>query len=111
MQRIRRTMRGLVGLIAIASALSLLECSQSVQQANASDVDNQAFTFPSGAVFNQALANMSTTLAFSNNAINFTLSSAAGKAMGINAFGSCILTVTASTYNSGTGPQVNDVIR
>src|SRR5439155_27070524 len=83
----------------------------SVQQANINDVDNQSFTFTSGAVFNQALANVSTTLAFFNNATNFVLSSGNGIATGTNTFGSCTLTVTTSTYVSGTGPQVNDAIR
>ena len=116
MQRVRRAIRDLVVLIVIASALRLLGCSDSVQQANINDVDNQSFTFASGAVFDTptaplALANVATTLAFSNNAINFTLSSAGGRATGINAFGSCILTVLASTYASDSGPQGNDVIR
>jgi len=111
MQRVRRAIRDLVVLIVIASALRLLGCSDSVQQANINDVDNQSFTFASGAVFNQALANVSTTLAFFNNARNFVLSSSNGIATGTNTFGSCSLTVTTSTYVSGTGPQVNDVIR
>ena len=111
MQRVSRRMRGLVALIAIAGALSLPGCSDSVQQAIASDVDNRSFTFPSGAVFNPALANVSTTLAFSNSATNFTLSSTGGTAAGTNTFGSCTLTVTISTYAIGTGPQVNDAIK
>jgi hypothetical protein len=111
MQQVRRAIRDLVVLIVIASALRLLGCSDSVQQANINDVDNQSFTFASGAVFNQALANVSTTLAFFNNATNFVLSSSNGIATGTNTFGSCSLTVTTSTYVSGTGPQVNDVIR
>ena len=110
-QRVSRTLRGCVVCIAIASVLSLLGCSDSVQQANVNDVDNQSFTFPSGAVFNQALANVSTDLAFFNSATNFTLSSAGGIATGTNTFGSCTLTFITSSYASGTGPQVNDVIR
>ena len=82
-----------------------------MQQANINDVDNQSFTFTSGAVFNQALASISTTLAFFNNATNFVLSSGNGIATGTNTFGSCTLTVTTSTYVSGTGPQVNDAIK
>ena len=110
MQRVRRAIRDLVGLIVVASALRLLGCSDSVQQANLNDVNNQSFTFASGAVFNQALANVSTTLAFFNNATNFVLSSSNDTATGTNVFGSCTLTVTTSTYVSGTGPQVNDAI-
>jgi hypothetical protein len=111
-QRASRTMRGFVTLIALAGAMSLLGCSENVEQAIASDLNNQSFTFPSGAVFNPGLANIATTLAFSNNAANFTLSSAGGTAVGINTFGNaCTLTVTGSTYVVGTGPQVNDAIR
>ena len=111
MQRVKRAIRGLVVLIVIASALRLLGCSDSVQQANINDVNNQTFTFASGAVFNQALVNESTALAFFNNATSFVLTSINGVATGTNVFGSCTLTVTTSSYVSGTGPQVNDVIR
>lgn len=110
-QRVSKRMRDLVALIAIAGAVSLLGCSESVQQVIATDVDNQSFTFPSGTVFNPALANVSTTLAFRNSATNFTLSSAGGIATGTNTFGSCTLTVLTSTYAIGTGPQVNDAIK
>jgi len=112
MQRVRRAIRDLVVLIVIASALRLLGCSDSVQQANINDVDNQSFTFASGAVFNQALANVSTTLAFFNNARNFVLSSSNGIATGTNTFasGACTLAVTSSTYPINTGPQANNVI-
>jgi hypothetical protein len=79
-------------------------------QATASDVNDRNFTFVSGEVFHSALANVSTALAFSNNAQNFTLCSGSSNATGTNKFGSCTLTVTSSTYNSGAGPQVNDVI-
>jgi hypothetical protein len=105
-------MRGFVMLMALAGAMSLLGCSENVEQAVASDLNNQSFTFPSGAVFNPGLANIATTLAFSNNAANFALSSVGGTAVGTNTFGNaCTLTVTISTYTVGTGPQANDVIR
>src|SRR5215813_12841893 len=112
-----RTMRGFVALIAIAGAMSLLRCSPAVQPAIVDDLNNQSFTFQSGAVFNPGLANMETTLAFNNNAANFTLSSAGGAVVGTNTFGNaCTLTVTGpapdkSPYAIGTGPQTNDVIR
>ena len=78
----------------------------------ADDLNNQSFTFPSGAVFNPGLANIATTVAFSNSSANFTLSSAGGTASGSNVFGNaCTLTVTASTYAIGAGPQVNDAIK
>ena len=107
-----RTMRGFVALIAIAGTMSLLGCSPAVQPAIADDLNNQSFTFSSGAVFNPGLANIETTLAFINNAANFTLLSAGGAATGTNTFGNaCTLTVMVSTYAIGAGPQVNDVIR
>jgi len=105
-------MRGFVALIALAGAMSLLGCSEKVEQTMADDLNNQSFTFPSGAVFNPGLANIATTVAFSNNAANFTLSSAGGTASGSNVFGNaCTLTVAASTYAIGAGPQVNDAIK
>ena len=111
-QRASRTMRGFVALIALAGAMSLLGCSEKVEPAIADDLNNQSFTFSSGAVFNPGLANIATTLAFSNNAANFTLSSAGGTASGSNVFGNaCTLTVAASTYAIGAGPQVNDAIK
>ena len=75
-------MRGFVALIALAGAMSLLGCSEDIQQAIADDLNNQSFTFSSGAVFNPGLTNIETTLAFNNNAANFTLSSAGGTASG-----------------------------
>jgi hypothetical protein len=110
-QRASRTMRGFVALIALAGAMSLLRCSPSIQSAIADDLNNQSFTFTSGAVFNPGLANIETTLVFFNNAANFTLSSAGGTAAGSNTFGNaCTLTVLDSTYAIGVGPQVNDAI-
>lgn len=111
-QRARKTLRGLVALIVLAGAMSCLGCSEDIEQTVATDVDNQSFVFTSGAVFNPALTDIATTLAFSSFATNFTLSSAAGTAAGVTTFGNaCTLTVTASTYVIGGGPQMNDVIR
>ena len=112
MQRASRIRRGFVALIALAGAMSLLGCSEDIQLAIASDLNNQLFTFPSGAVFNPGLANIETTLVFFNNAANFTLSTAGGTAAGTNTFdNACTLTVMASTYAIGAGPQVDDVIQ
>lgn len=93
-------------------AFTLAGCyiTRPVDQATASDVNNRSFTFASGAVFHSALVNVSTTLSFTNNATNFTLSSGGGTATGTNRFDSCILTVTTSTYSAGAGPQVGEVI-
>src|SRR5215510_576613 len=87
-QRASRTMCGFVALIALAGAMSLLGCSENVEPAIADDLNNQSFTFSSGAVFNPGLANIETTLAFNNNAANFTIVSAGGIASGINTLNS-----------------------
>jgi len=111
MQRVRNMGLGLVALMAIASSLTLLGCTENIEETAAIDVNNRAFTFTSGTVFHPALANVSTTLSFTNQATLFRLASAAGSATGTSSFSPCILAVTGSTYASGTGPQVNDVIR
>src|SRR2546430_208799 len=110
MQYTRQALFSLGALLTMAGALMLWGCTSTPGQATVDDVNNTAFTFPNGAVFHPALANVATTLEFINNATTFILSSAGGTATGNNRFGSCILTVTNSTYTSGTGPQVNDVI-
>ena len=95
--------------LTIVGMLILSGCAATDGQASGDEVDNNAFTFPSGTVFHPALTS-ATTLEFTNNANAFSLFSAGGTASGSNRFGSCILTVGSSTYASGTGPQVNDVI-
>src|SRR5438445_6788730 len=103
---------GLGALLTIIGAFILAGCylSRTIDQATASDVNNQSFTFANGAVFHSALNNVSTTLCFTDNATNFTLSSSGGTANGTNRFGSCILTVVTSTFAAGAGPQGGDVI-
>ena len=95
--------------LTIIGMLILSGCAATDGQASGDEVDNNAFTFPSGTVFHPALTS-ATTLEFTNNAFAFALFSAGGTASGSNRFGSCILTVGSSTYASGAGPQVNDVI-
>lgn len=99
-------------LMTLSGVCTLTGCylSRTIDQATADDVNNRSFAFTNGAVFHSALANVSTTLSFSDNATTFTLSSGSGTATGTNRFDSCILTVTTSTYSVGGGPQVNDVI-
>jgi len=116
MPRLRHLLLNLGVVLTIASTLTLSGCTSTDQQATADDVNNNAFTFPSGTVFHPALTG-ATTLEFTNNANTFSLSSDGGCpprgvciAAGSNHFGSCILTVGTSTYDSGQGPQVNDVI-
>jgi hypothetical protein len=91
-----------------AAALSM---SGSVEPATVDDVNNRLFLFSNGAIFHAALTNIPTTLAFTNTATTFTLTSPGGTATGSATLSPCILTVdTSSTYPAGTGPQVNDVI-
>jgi hypothetical protein len=106
----QRTLGRLIALLAIAGTVILGGCPDHTEQATVADVNNEAFTFPSGAVFHPALAQSATTLTFTTNATTFTLASAAGMATGTNTFGSCILAVTTSTYPQGAGPQVTDVL-
>ena len=110
MQRVRQTMLGLMMLIALAGASALLGCSEEIQPATVSDLNNQSFTFTNGVIFHPALVNMPTTLAFTNNSTDFALSSASGTAVGTDSLNSCVLTVTFSTYAPGTGPQANGTI-
>ena len=91
-QRAGKTLRGLVALIVLAGAMSCLGCSEDIEQTVATDVDNQSFAFTSGAVFNPALTDIVTTLAFSNFATNFSLSSAGGTASGVTTFGNAVYT-------------------
>jgi hypothetical protein len=115
--RMRHILLNLGVVLTIAGALTLSGCAATDGQATEEDVNNNAFTFPSGTVFHPALTT-ATTLEFTDNANTFTLSSAAlssagekpPTASGSNRFGSCILTVSNSSYAPGTGPQLSDVI-
>ena len=109
MPRMRHILLTLGVVLTITGALILSGCAATDGQATADDVNNKAFTFPNGTVFHPALTG-ATTLEFTDKANTFTLLSAGGTASGSNHFGSCMLTVSTSTYVSGTGPQVNDVI-
>jgi len=102
----------LSALIIMCGGFILASCylSRTIDQATANDVNNRSFAFTNGAVFNSALASVSTALVFSNNAQNFSLCSGSQAAAGTNKFGSCTLTVTNSSYSVGTGPQINEVI-
>src|SRR5262245_13277498 len=81
---------GLCAMMTILGVLTVAGCyiSRTIDQAKASDVNNRNFTFTNGAVFDAALANVSTALAFSNNAQNFALCSGSNTASGTNTFGS-----------------------
>ena len=92
MPRLRHILLHLGVVLTIAGALTMSGCTSTDQQATEDDVNNKAFTFPSGTVFHPALTT-ATTLEFTNNAFTFMLSSAGGTASGSNRFDSCILTV------------------
>ena len=64
-------------LLTILGAFALAGCyiSRTIDQATASNVNNRNFTFANGGAFHSTLNNVSTTLAFSNNAQHFTLTS------------------------------------
>ncbi len=106
-------MLGLCAMMTMLGVFTLAGCyiSRTIDQAKAGDVNNRNFTFTNGAVFHSALTNVSTALAFSNNAQNFALCSGSDTATGTNKFGSCTLTVATSTYSTTAGPQVGDVIQ
>lgn len=109
MPRLSHILLHLAVALTLVGMLTLSGCAATDGQATEEDVNNNAFTFPSGTVFHPALTG-ATTLEFTNNANSFALFSAGGTVTGSNRFGSCILTVGSSTYTPGTGPQVNDVI-
>src|SRR5919204_5265628 len=101
MPRLRHILLTLGVVLTIASALTLSGCAATDGQATADDVNNKAFTFASGTVFHPALTG-ATTLEFIDKASAFTLHSAGGTASGSNRFGSCIFTVSSSTYSPRT---------
>src|SRR5262249_5350175 len=85
--------------------------------ATAMAVDNQSFTFstlPSGEVFDVRLTNVTTTLAFTDTATTFTLTSGSARATGSSTVqgGVCNLTIDTSTYGGATpGPQNGQFIK
>lgn len=118
--RLRHPLGGLVTRFAvlciIISASVWGGCTSTDGQATADDVNNKAFTFANGAVLHPALTNVATTLAFTERANAFTLTSSGGMANGSVRFGPCLLTVTNSrvppeaAYAPGTGPQTGEVL-
>ena len=95
MPRLSHRLLTLGVVLTIAGALILSGCAATDGQATEEDLNNKAFTFPSGTVFHPALAG-ATTLEFTDKARNFALFSAGGTASGGNRFGSCILLVGIS---------------
>src|SRR5262249_31330610 len=87
--------------------------SGNVAPATVDNVNNQSFTFataPSGGVFDTSLP---TSLAFTDSAINFSLPSASGTAIGTSTVqsGICTLTINNSTFPVTTNLQQNRTIR
>ena len=84
-------------------------------------VENEPFTFASGEALSPALANQPVTLTFTNTAAAtpaFTVTAPnvrgtdgnPARATGTTVFGSCTFSVTLSTFQPGTGPQVGQTI-
>src|SRR5262249_24508881 len=90
--------------------------SGNVAPATVDNVNNQSFTFataPSGGVFDTSLTNLPTSLAFTDSATHFSLTSASGTAIGTSTVqsGICTLTINNSTFPVTTNLQQNRTIR
>ncbi|MEE8301387.1 MAG: hypothetical protein V3S24_03020 [Candidatus Tectomicrobia bacterium] len=119
---LRKAIRGIVALVAMAGMLTMFGCSgggdgaESSRAATAGDLENQVLTFSDGAVFAAALANTEVRLTFSDfdtdgdgnpNTGPFTLASVAtGEATGTGTIGSCNLAVAESTFDPETFPEL-----
>jgi hypothetical protein len=95
----------LTAISAAATTATGTGCSTGTS-VTADNVNNQSFTFANGGVFDTNLTNISTALAFSNQAQQFKLTSAgtlSGTATGTSnvSGGVCNLTVTTSTIAQG----------
>ncbi len=108
------------GFAALATSLVLAGCGGGssdpvIVPASAPSVGGQSFTFASGAVLDAGLASQPTTLVFNSSASSFAIAAPTGRATGANTFGSCTLSVGASTnpdapgggssFAPGAGPQ------
>ena len=114
MQRTNSIVVGLIAVFVLGGSLGLLSCggggdnTTNINASNAaSQVGGKQFTFSTTTVFGVTNA----TLAFNAPATRFALivgNSAAGGSVTYGD-GSCTFTVGASTFASGTGPQVGQV--
>jgi hypothetical protein len=123
-----KTMRYLVAVCALASALAMFGCGGgdgddggATTTSNVSNVPvpvnantvqavvGQQFTMPNGAIFDPGIGNNPVTFAFTSPT-TFSLTSGSSTASGNVAFGSCTLTFTLSGFPAGQGPQVGKVI-
>ena len=128
MQRrnVGKVMPYLVAVLALVSVIALSACGGNEETRNVATttalgantdtthtsvaaVVGQAFTVPNGAVFNAGIGNNPVTFTFPT-ASTFQLDRGSSRATGTTTFGSCILTVTASSFAVGQGPQVGQTI-
>ena len=113
MQRTHRMVLGLIAVVVLGGSLVLVSCGggDDTTDINASDAAAQLggkqFVFQQQTIF----GNASATLAFNGDASRFALTAGNGVATGLVGYGdgSCTFTVGASTFASGTGPQVGQV--
>ena len=113
MQRTHRMVLGLIAVVVLGGSLVLVSCGggDDTTDINASDAASQLggkqFVFQQQTIF----GNASATLAFNGDASRFALTAGNGVATGLVGYGdgSCTFTVGASTFASGTGPQVGQV--
>jgi hypothetical protein len=113
MQRAHRMVLGLIAVFVLGGSLVLLSCGSDddttdIDASNAaSQLGGKQFTFTTETDFGVANA----TLAFNGDATRFSLIAGSGVATGLVGYGdgSCTFSVGASTFASGTGPQVGQV--
>ena len=117
-----RVVRYLVAVLGMLSACALVACDdtgggdEEVCNVDATiplstdavaNVLGLPIPFSNGSAFSAGIGNNPATLTF-NTASTVTLASGSATASGNVAFSSCLLTVTASTFPAGQGPQVGD---
>ena len=113
MPRTNSIVLGLIAVFVLGGSLGLLSCgggddTTDINASNAaSQVGGKQFTFTTQTEFGVANA----TLAFNADAARIALAAGNSVATGLVAYGdgSCTFTVGASTFASGTGPQVGQV--
>jgi hypothetical protein len=113
MQRTNSMVLGLIAIFVLGASLVLLSCSSDddttdIDRSNAAaQLGGKQFTFTTETDFGVANA----TLAFNGDASRFALTAGNGVATGLVGYGdgSCTFSVGASTFASGTGPQVGQV--
>ena len=113
MQRTHRLLLGLIAVFVLGGSFVLLSCgggddTTKITASNAAaQVGGKQFTFTTQTVFGVA----NTTLAFNAAATRFAVAAGNSVATGLVGYGdgSCTFTVGASTFASGTGPQVGQV--